>query len=564
MEMNQAAQNFVACLDELDSKYAEFEADLYQQTPPTGYWLSMIAGVAVEKSNRTVDHNPKYASADHGANFQCLLACIRKSIKNDDPFVRPYFDGVLAPDGLAQSALGYESARIYVRHMRASILMGLWSVEEPTSRQFKISLTPKHQRSALHLLSVKAQFLKSSKPTKKILAGKNAIDSSGSKLILTMRLDELAALTLGVEKEWQEFLFAIGLTEASLVHFLAMVSDINSKTYRLWFTEGDLIEYMEAFEKTNRLPRSDKNCIANVISKCSANLQDAVAWGLSVPFVKFGGWYLRWPFAFHVLHPGLTALAILMKGAQKEWDNTVGAQSAKVAHYVAAQLNNPSSVLSKVCRVKKGVGDVDIGILNLNTGDIILCEVKTVFDRFRTNHQLSNFVEQRVNYEKAMRQLRVTETAILDGHWKIGDIFETKAVIPPSGKIFKVVLTWWDIFDPFKGTADADIATANFDTFIYLYNQAAGDLAAVFKSLLELSALPCPAYPREDYTEIDQLRFDYSIDAQTDILPPRDDPRRQILSPLSAKVIQDMASMPDDWREQALNTGTDPRKWVFA
>jgi RHS repeat-associated protein len=144
-------------------------------------------------------------------------------------------------------------------------------------------------------------------------------------------------------------------------------------------------------------------------------------------------------------HPNGTGNPNIVSGGDQYWG----------AHYVSAQLNNPSSVLSKVCRAKKGVGDIDIGIVNLNTGDIMLCEVKTVFDRFRTNHQLSNFVDQRVNYEKAVRQLRATESAIVDGHWKIGDIFETKAVIPPSGKIFKIILTWWDIFDPFKGTAIA-------------------------------------------------------------------------------------------------------------
>jgi len=563
MALSQAASNFLICVDLLDAKYQELEEALYARLVPTSYALPMFAGVAVAKSNAIVDHNPRYASADHGANFQCLLTCIRKAMEAGEAFAGPYFDGVLQQDPHASAILQYESARTYVRHMRSSVTNDLWVVEEPSPRQFRIRLAAKHQRSALHLLSAKAQYLRSSASSQAILSGERDSKESGAPLMLAMRFDDLAALTEGVGKEWTAFLDAIGITETTLLHFLAVVSEINANTYRLWFRKGALVEALESFEETNGLPASDRLAVENTISHCSASVEEATAWGLAVPFVTFSDWYLRWPFAFHVLHPGLAALAILMKRGQKEWDKTVGAQSAKVAYYISNQLQNFRSLILCQCRIKKGVGDIDIGMFDPETGNIMLCEVKTVFDRFRTNHQLSNFVEQRVNYDKAVKQLRATEHAIKAGDWQIKDIFGIREATPSAGQIFKVVLTWWDIFDPFKGTEDSEIASSNFDTFVYLYNEAKGDLAALHTSLRELSTLACVTHPRDDYTEIDDLRFDYRIDAQTDILPPGSHSSRQSLSALSQQVIADLASMPEDWREQVTKSGDDPDNWIM-
>jgi hypothetical protein len=566
MPKNEARQKFLKLLDELDAKYNEVREPLYAQTPAVGYWLSMLAGLAVKRSNSIVDQNPKYASADHGANFQCLLRAMRQSIQEKEHFEGPFFDGVLIEDPRAETVLLYESARTQIRHKRASVVNELWEIEEPSEKKFRIHLAKKHQRTALHILSVKAQFLNSSKAVKSILSKtmKSQHDQKDAvKLTLALQFVELDALTKGVGPEWQQFLKSISVTEHSLVHFQALLSEINNNTNRLWFREETLIELMEEFEKQQGLPRTSRGCAISMIQSCSPSLDDAITWGLSLPFVRFGEWYLRWPFVFHVLHPNLTTLAILMKRAPEAWNNTVGSHSAKVATYLASKLYVSAELKITTCKIKKGVGDIDLGVLNIESGDILLCEVKTVFDRFRTNHQISNFAEQRVNYSKAVQQLRATENAIESGAWKVPDIFGSNRERPPTARILKIVLTWWDIFDPFKGTCDADVATCNFNTFIYLFNEAKGDLWSVYTSLLELSSLPCPASPRQDYVAIDDFRFDYAVDVQTDALPPKSDPRRAALSPLSVTVIQDIASFPENWREKVLASGEDPDNWVF-
>lgn len=566
MEEKQSKNEFLSLFSALAQKYESLEEELYKKVPPAGYWVPMLSSVAIWRGNEIVDALPKYASADHGTNFQCFLKSLEKSISRDKTEIEPFFDGHLVKDHLAEAILNYEFSLSHINHIRASINEGFWKLTKTGLNSFKIQLSPRLQRTALHLLSIKAQFLSSSRQTKKILSKKASHERAkkfATKLMLASKFDDLEVLTVGISDEWEKFLNSASITEAALVNFQAFFAEINKNTYAIWFKEEDLLQLIIEFEKSHNLASTRKDILVDLLRILSPTLEQARTWGLAVPFIKLGKWYVRWPFAFHVLHPNLTILAILMKQKPEAWDRTVGSHSARAADYLVSKLTKHGSLKFATCRVKKNVGDIDIAVLNIVTGDILICEIKTVFDRFRTNYQLKNFTEQRANYSKAADQLRKAKIAIENGNWKVTEIFSESSSKVQSRNILQVVLTWWDIFDPFKGTAFDDVATGNFASFIYLFNLADGDLKALHNALIELSNLPCPAYPRPNQIAVDDLNFSYTIDAQTDLLPPSNEPRRKGLSQLSTKAIQDIACFPDDWKQQSKASGDDPEKYVF-
>jgi hypothetical protein len=172
MKLNQPEDDFLSLVSALAQRYERLEEGIYELIPPAGYWVPMLSSVAIWRGNLIVDALPKYASADHGANFQCFLRSLEKSINGDNAEIKPFFDGYLVKDRLAEQILDYEFSITHINNIRESIKEGFWKVTEKGSNSFQIKLAPKIQRTALHLLSIKAQFLSSSKQAKKILSKK--------------------------------------------------------------------------------------------------------------------------------------------------------------------------------------------------------------------------------------------------------------------------------------------------------------------------------------------------------------------------------------------------------
>ncbi|WP_150818077.1 hypothetical protein [Pseudomonas fluorescens] len=556
-----ANKEYSSQITEIETMYSNNREKVYTQLPAPGYWIPMLLSAAVKKGNGIVDNIQKYSSPDHGVNFRALLVTISQSHAHPISDFQPFFDEALKLDDQAKHVFTYESDRLMMLHDKTSAEEGIWHVTRHADSAYKIELSPASQRTALHLLSVKADFLSSSNTIRKFLKHPGK-DSDFVGIALQMKLTDLKPITAGTAKEWMDFLQKLELTEEELIIFQLLGPFIQQRVNRFWFKEDDLVNIVLTLNKQYKLTKCSKVRVQSLLKKLVPTLEEALEWGLSVPFVKIGDWYMWWPFAYSVIHPNLTLLAILMKRSPEHWNNTIGSQAAKVSDYLAGKLKKSQDIEITTCRVKKNIGDIDIAIFNNTTNTLLLCEVKTVFDRFRTNHQHKNFTMQRVNYQKAANQLLSTQQSIESGNWKIKDIFpSTKA--SEIKKILKIVLTWWDIFDPYKGTDFNDVAVSNFSTFIYAYNQCNSNLEQLHQSLLELSALPCPATRLFNAIDDGGFELKWSIDKQCDLLPPDADARCIALSPFSSQLLTDIQRFPKDWKSQMLALGEDIDTLIF-
>ncbi|WP_155626013.1 hypothetical protein [Burkholderia vietnamiensis] len=521
--------------------------------------------MALRDGNAIIDTGLRFGSADHGTNWANTMR-LAERLGVTEPF-EPFFNSALAEDPNIRQAREFEHSRAYGAHLRASVEQGIWRLSA-TEGGFGATVTPLSWRSALHLLTIKFDFLTSSAEERQILGGlRGPFDGEDGlrsvvRLTLASGLRSLEPLTVGVSYYWDSFLSAVGVSGDGISQFISFCSWLNQSHIPPWLTRDELNELFKAFQGDLGLPELVvPGEFETFIDATSVSLHEAVSWGIPSPFLRFGKHFYRWPFVFHVMHPNLTLLALLMKRYSPEWDRTVGSGAAHIAKYLVRKLKTSGEIFVATCKVKKGVGDLDIAIYNASTGDFLLCEVKTVFDRFRTNRQIANFTNQRVNYQKAVGQLRASAREIESGRWSLKEIFPSG----PSGKparILPVVLTWWDIFDPFQGTADCDIAVSNFRIFEGLLETANGDVDALHQALLGLSAVRCPAGLRRVHIPVDHdASVTLELESQTDVLPPPDSPSRAALNSLAASAISDIASFPEDWREQMIGKGEDPKQY---
>jgi hypothetical protein len=74
------------------------------------------------------------------------------------------------------------------------------------------------------------------------------------------------------------------------------------------------------------------------------------------------------------------------------------------------------------------------------TGELLICEIKTVFDHFRTEFQVSNITEDRVNFEKALQQLNVARNALLAEQWSLRDVVGSQGNWSPGSELFQTDL----------------------------------------------------------------------------------------------------------------------------
>ena len=551
----ESKTKYVDQLNSLNEKFDELKEDVYKNRPSSGYFVPMLVATAIENANSIVDAINRYSSADHNANFRCLLKAISESMSHEDKDFLPFFDNAINKDKHAESVISYEWAKLKIYHDTVSANQGIWNISETSECNYEIKLASSSKRTALHLLSNKADFYASPMEVQERLKTLSN-DSSALDLTLKNKLRDLEPLTVGVSEEWELFLKESNLSDGMLMLFQALVPYLNESTSIIWFKEVQLVEIMTGLNEEYKFFRGSQDDIKNLLFLMSPTLEESLKWGLTVPFVRFGQSYMRWPFAYHVIHPNLTLLSILMKRSPNAWNNTIGSYSAKVANYLVSKLNEQECLKFATCRVKKRVGDIDIAVLDEKSNSLLLCEVKTVFDRFRTNHQSSNFRKQRVNYEKAASQLIESQGAIESGNWKLSEIFASANSSKPDN-IYKIVLTWWDIVDLYKETDNSDIATTNFSTFIYVFNKACGDIEKTHRALIELSSINCPGVRIRDYTEVDDFYMSWTLEKQTDALPPPSNKSRNSISCFSSELIDDIASFPDDWQEQVKNSGNN-------
>jgi hypothetical protein len=516
--------------------------DPFQYTAAANYVVPMLLDLAIDHGNEVVEAVPRYSSLDHAANWSSLLSAVARF----DDFLVPYFNRREATDPFAEELLRFESNRLGRQHALASFEQGLWSLVED-EEGLRVHLAPRARRSALHLVANKADFL-AADPT--IQQGLRDPNGDMESFTLTLGTNALSVLRESCPDAWSRLVADLPFRIDILPFFRAFVIRLSRSGPR-WLTRDTLWRYWAEFSADRTAPAIDRDEWDALVNFNAVTPEEGLEWGLQAAFIRFGETFAAWPFVFHVLHPDLNFLTLLFRRYNDLWSRTIGADLALVADRMAARMPDDGRFIARARRKRKGVGEADLAILDRATGDVMVLELKTVFDRFRTHAQLSNFTEQRVNFDKAIVQARRAADAIRDGDWSLRDLFGKEAPTSPS-IVTPALLTWWDTYNPTLGSDDS-IICSNFACFEYLLAESTG-LPDLVSALEELPRLYCPAVLRPEVALLDGENVPIRREVQTDLLPSLELGR---LNRLTRAVLADLPQLPPD---PQLQEGASPEE----
>ncbi len=512
-----------------------------------GYVIPMVVRQAIEKGNEIVDKIPYYSSADHNANLKVLLTFIAKSFELNDNTLHesffPYFDKHIVIDPIVEAIYETLYNELYLKNCLISIKEGYWNIR-CKDNLIMVSLSEPIRRSALTLLANKVSSLSESNTHKYLEQGRENINY----ILLTQSigLNELEPILESVPDAWNAFLKKANLNNEAITEFPAFFEYLKEFDFYVWYRKDQLWYLWTEYVKQYSKQEITKDFFFNVLDFFSIGVKEAIEWGIGIPFIKIGQWYFRWPFYHHILHPNLSLLALLIRKYSLEWSETVGSQLEKVSSYLADTLPSFSNIIISTLKKKKKIGDIDLAIYNQHSKHLIICEIKTVFDRFRTNYQLTNFKNQRVNFERANNQLDKIENAILKNMWNLSEIFEEKLNHLPKF-ITKIILTWWDVLNLNLGTSHEDTICCNFKTFQYLYSKANGNLELLRDTIYQLSKIYCTAHLKK----ISNLEKSIvRLQIQTDIIPPLSYMKDKNIRSLVIDELKTLKHIPEDFEQK--------------
>lgn len=200
---------------------------------------------------------------------------------------------------------------------------------------------------------------------------------------------------------------------------------------------------------------------------------------------------------------------------------------------------------------------------------LVVCELKSVFDRFRSRQHLRTFVSGK--FDKAVDQLRPKVEAIRAAHtgkemtvprWPMKDIFSNRVDEAPA-QVVPVILNWWDVFDYTIGTDDEDILCCNVRAFRFLFRRCAGRLDRLTDVIRTLSGVFCVAQATGRTLRFEGREVDFWQEDQLDRLPPLEELRPRVYRRAVVDQLKLLPMMPSDWREQTREAGHDPRIFNF-
>lgn len=556
--MRFEVENLLSIIAQDREANAEKTREVYRTLPSPGYTIPMAWRCAITMSNELVDSVPRYSSADHGSIFKSLLNVVRQLCPNSsDQFAGPHFDKIIHRDPAILSCLNGEYEQLSLLNFEVSLSKGYWRIRNDEARGlFRVSLSPSQRRSAITLLDHKVEFLELS-PEMQSVVTDAATPKAAVSLILAKGMNEVAFVREAVPEAWKALEQKVGFSIENAAVFHAFSQYLFNQGF-MWFSKEDLSDGFRVFVEAQELPSVSESTFNEILEFFSAPPERVASWGISVPFIRFGNWLAYWPFVHHILPPSLTFLSLIMRQKPDDWNNTVGSKLADVSKAITDKLTKSPNLHFVTTKVRAGTGDVDLGIFDSQSRVLLLCEIKTVFDRFRTNYQFSNFLDQRVNFEKAKSQLDLSTAAIASGDWPMSRIFNGIEDGPPS-KILPLVLTWYDQHDPWVVQSSSTIASCNFRVFQHLFAQARGDLEEVHKAIWQLSRVYCVAMlaPSRKLPAADG-EHETIREVQTDLLPSEDHLRDMPLSSLVRSELASLPKLPLDWKAQLASSGDSP------
>lgn len=467
----------------------------------------------------------------------CLVACELSDYTPD--FSRPR-----RPDPWVHSEFGRQLMAELNREQRARVQQGVWRCwYDPKADVAHQRLTRRRRLSALMLLDARAKAALLQTITCKSLA-----DLTSDEMYHTMAasVEMLHFLTHTDPAGWSQFEAAMGSSAfelAALAGFMVFLDFAEGVAKHSFWYGNDFLKalwqlYTEAYPQYASIP-DDK--LLRALHTFSMAPTETSASLMHPPFYRLHGKLLRNPCFLHAHDPIASLLTIAIRRHEQVWNNTLGSTLARAADTLASMLR-PVSRLEIAVRRNFPGGDVDLALYDTVSHELLICEVKTVYDKHRADSLLFRFERAKVNVDRACSQLKATESAIASGRLTMDGLFGKKLSQPT--RVHKTLLTWLDPVDLTMGTQHEAIISLNFALFLCLVHAADGDLPTMMKSIHELRNLWPVARIRE--LDLGQPELNADVEVQVGLLDARDTLAQLSLNELTRKFVAELSSISDD------------------
>lgn len=559
--LDEAAQGFVAGLRQFEIEQYELLIEARAALPQPGYAIPMAAHVIERRANDTVDHVVPWGFADFSVLFRMLADTFVELVPDAPEAQVPLYIAVVQnEDPTVERYLVVQYGRILALNERVSVESGM-RVVSLVGERYRSSIADSRRRSALTLLRTKALYLEHSEDERQIING--AVDGDDgestdialrAKLTLLLDMREIDVLRKGMPDTWRRMLAAINVTDSSLLSFLAFTTLLPAMGYR-WLDGDRVFEVLQSFIEEFERDPIERDEFNRLMDLFASDPETARRIGSVAPFLKIGSLYRSWPFVYHAMLPELVFIALVQGKRGDIWSTTFGSDLARAADYLAGQLPKFENVTVVTRSKKNGIGDIDMGIYDHESGELLICEIKTVFDRFRTEFQASNFTDDRVNFGKAVQQLNAARDALSSGQWSLKDIVG-KGVPPKPSKVYRMALLWRDHVNPSLDGGDF-VPACDFSTFRYLFRQCAGKPGLVAASVEQLEKIFWVSKYRNDFWPVGDKQLAYAREAETDCLPPMSFFDKLPLNDIVRTEIHTLRHFPENWAEQLKAAGDE-------
>lgn len=508
--------------------------NLHPQAAEMFIWM---AAHAVGKIGDRAEHYLDYSVPVTGlALTYCLVAVEQSATKPD--FSRPS-----RPDPSVHEAFGKQLIAELNKEQHARIQQGIWQsfydIKEDVAQQ---RLTRRRRGSALMMLDARANMMLLEK-----LIGQNLSELSLDELnhAIASSPEMLHFLTHSDPTGWIRFEQAIGVNAERLAAlsgflvFLQFAADEVNHSY--WYDDSQLIKlwsiYILAYPQYGSISGQS---MVDALIQFSMAPSEAAATLIHPPFYLLHGRFLRNPCFIKVQGMMSSLLTIAIRRNELEWSKTLGSTLARAADTLKELLPVLSHLKVAVRRKFPG-GDVDLALYDTQSNELLICEVKTVYDKHNVDSLMHRFEEAKVNVAKATSQLNETALAISSGLLTMISLFGEKLDAPKT--VHKVLLTWLDPVDLTMGTVHEDVMCMNFAIFIGLIHASEGNIQIAASAVRELRNIWPVATSRP--LDLCQPQLTAKLEVQTNLLDRRSDLELLGLSPLTREIIAHMDSVDE-------------------
>jgi len=347
-----------------------------------------------------------FEDLDEALNFQALVACLAN-----------YVDDATEQSPKEPDRPDHELQHLYYRklmdvlnlHQRACVKNRLWRMYyDKESDTFHARLARRRRHSALLALNTAAQADLRDQIHGNQLSSGNLSDDDVY-FAFGSSAEHLWFVEQSTPQSWLAFTSATGFASRELTNYVGFLVFLSFAAR----TVGHPRLYAEEFLRTLRKLFAEAfgcadfsdDVMLRLMNLFSLTPKEAQDYSLPVPFFRMGSHYLRYDGFLSIMSPAMGLLTIVIRKHEASWSRTLGSTLAHAADVVAASLPPYPEVAVAVRRNIAGRGDVDLALYDLTRRHLLICEVKTVYDKHRTTYQMHRFEEAKVNVQRAVDQL---------------------------------------------------------------------------------------------------------------------------------------------------------------